>query len=293
MLVNKGGTLAHFDDTDPDAALTVDDLAGLLRQVRAHAGNPSLRDLDRAARRDGRSLPRSSVSEMLAAKRLPRQDLLFAFLDACGLDPAGDPRWLAAWNRLATRAADPAADQRAPLEDELIRDLRAAGLARLGTGFMTGLPWGALFARTRELDIYVAYAQTWTRMNSRDLAKLAARPATCIRVVLADPDDQATLDILAARFDTTAGELRRRIVATSADYAALRQVGGATIEIRYRAGDRLFSCFRFDDTAVLGLYSHTRSRTANIPVLVGRKPGDLFDFVTSEWAEILRDSRTA
>jgi hypothetical protein len=230
---------------------------------------------------------------MLAAKRLPRQDLLLTYLEACGLEPAEHPRWLAAWNRLASRAADPAADQRAPLEEELIRDLRAAGLARLGTGFMTGLPWSSLFASVSELDIYVAYAQTWTHTHSRDLAALAARPTASIRVVLADPDDQATLNILAARFDTTTRELRRRILATRADYAALRQDGGATIDVRYRAGDRLFSCYRFDDTAVLGLYSHTRSRTANIPVFVGRKPGDLFDFVANEWAEILRESRPA
>jgi hypothetical protein len=229
---------------------------------------------------------------MLAAKRLPRQDLLRTFLQACGLEPEEDPRWLTAWKRFASRAADPAADQRAPLEEDLIRDLRAAGLARLGTGFMTGLPWSSLFATVRELGIYVAYAQTWTRMNSRELAALAARPAARIRVVLADPD-QATLTFLAARFDTTTSELRHRIVATSADYAALRRPDGATIDIRYRAGDRLFSSYRFDDTAVLGLYSHTRSRTAAIPVLVGRKPGELFNFVTSEWAEILRESRPA
>jgi hypothetical protein len=282
-----------FDDIDPGEALTVEDLAGLLRQVRARADNPSLRDLERAARRSGRALPRSSVADMLAGKRLPRKELMLAFLEACGRNPAADPRWLTAWNRMASRAVDPEADQRAPFDEDLIGDLRVSGLARIGTTFMTGLQWSALFADVRELDIYVAYGQTWTRMNGRDLALVAARPGARIRVVLADPDDAFTVTLLAGRFNVTTEELRRRIHATHADYTALRSDGGADIQVRYRPGDRMFSFYRFDDTAVVGFYSHTRSRAASVPAFVCRRPGALYDFITAEWDTVLADSRPA
>lgn len=292
-MVQGGITLSRFTDIDPGDAVTTGDLAALLRQVRARVDNPSLRDLERAAHRLGRTLPRSSVSDMLKGKRLPRQELVLTFLEACGLDPAADPRWTAAWNRLASRTADPQIDLRAPFDEDLIEDLRAAGLTRIGTTFMTGLQWSTLFTGARELDIYVAYGQTWTRMNSRDLALLAVRPGTQIRVVLADPDDELTVGLLAGRFNITPQELRRRIHATRDDYQALRTTDGANIDLRYRAGDRTFSLYRFDDTAVISFYSHTRSRTANIPVLVCRRPGALYDFATDEWKAILRDSHPA
>lgn len=130
-------------------------------------------------------------------------------------------------------------------------------------------------------------------MNSRDLASLAAQPSARIRVVLADPDDTFTMELLAGRFNTTTGELRRRIHATRADYTGLRLDAGADIDVRYRPGDRTFSFYRFDDTAILGLYSHTRSRAASIPVLVCRRPGALYDFVTAEWDSVFADSRPA
>lgn len=267
------------------------ELAGLLNQVRARAGTPSLRTLERTAQRAGRALPRSSVADMLTGKRLPRKELLLTYLEVCGL-PA-DPRWLAAWNRLAAHAADPRAEQRASLDQNLIDDLHAAGLTRIGTTFMTGLNWTSLFSGVTELDIYVAYGQTWTRMNGHDLAVLAARPDARLRIVLADPADLFTLRLLADRFATTTDELRARIHATHADYTGLRRDGGADIDVRYRPGDRTFSCYRFDDTAIISLYSHTRNRAANVPVLVGRRPGALYEFITAEWEAVLAGSRPA
>jgi hypothetical protein len=230
---------------------------------------------------------------MLSGKRLPRKERMSAFLDACGLPSPNHPQWLAVWDRLAARAADPKADRRAPFGDDLIDDLRTAGLTRIGSTFMTNLNWSALFAGVRELDIYVAYGQTWARMNGADLDRVAARPTSRIRSVLADPEDPFTVELLAGRFATTPQELRQRIHATRADYTALRREDGATIDVRYRAGDRTCSLYRFDDTAILGLYSHTGSRAAAVPVFVGRRPGALYDFVTAEWDAVLADSRPA
>lgn len=61
----------------------------------------------------------------------------------------------------------------------------------------------------------------------------------------------------------------------------------------HRPGDRVFSFYRFDDIAVVGLYSHSRTRGAAVPVFVCARPGELFDFVLDELAVIHEQSRLA
>ncbi|MFI9591187.1 hypothetical protein [Nonomuraea sp. NPDC052265] len=345
--------MPDHDDIDPTAARTVEEFALCLRQLRTRAGNPSLRDLEKWARRYNKQLPRSSVCDALAGKWLPRRQLVLTFLQACGVDPAADPRWVRAWIRLteqvgphevgpspqaaatvgsaevhalmeakrllaeaaqARRAADleikqsKAAAQRdidrklaqaeqamqhARLSAQLARDIRTTGLRRIGATYLSDLEWNALFASVTELDIFMAYGQTWRNLHARQLALLAARRDSRIRVFLADPDDQTSIDTLATRFVLTVHELRERIEATRRDYAALRQPGGADIQIHYWPGDRTFSFFRLDQTAVVGFYSHSRSRASAVPLFVCEAPGELYQFVLDELNAIQQSSRPA
>lgn len=339
------------DDVDPGAARNVAEFALCLRQLRARAGHPSLRDLEQRARRRGGRLPRSSVSDALAGRRLPRKELVLDLIRTCGIDPAVDARWIRAWNRIADPAgadapaspADPSvrvgraevdalveaeriladaaqarriADieiaelkatarqqaehqlsraarslRQARMSAELARDASTTGLLRIGATYLPDLDWNALFADITELDIFVAYGQTWRNMHAPELTRLAGRASCRIRVFLTDPDDQQTVASLADRFGITPPELRDRIEATRRDYLALRKPGGADIQIRYWAGDRLFSFFRLDQTAVLGLYSHSRSRAPAVPVLVCQAPGALYQFVLDELRSIEEHSR--
>jgi hypothetical protein len=197
-----------------------------------------------------------------------------------------------AWTRLAGHASQPATS-RSQLQQSLARDFEAAGLLRIGATYLNELEWKLLFAEVTELDIVVAYGQTWRHMHARELAQLAARPHSRIRVFLADPDDELTVTVLADRFDVTHDELRNRITGTRREYEALRRLDGAQIEIYYRAGDRVLSFYRFDDIAVVGLYSHSRVRGAAVPVFVCSRPGELYEFVYDELAVILDQSRLA
>ncbi|WP_285688940.1 hypothetical protein [Actinoplanes sp. NBRC 103695] len=285
--------------------------------------------------------------DVLAGRRLPRKRVLLAFLRACRLEPGADPRWLAAWNRIAgqratshrdTSSADqpPAKTQAQRLLDEaseiragaereaarllaaarteaarlqaeaerealhqhgltmkLANDINDAGLLRIGSSYLNELEWEELFSEIRELDIFVAYAQTWRNLHARHLHNLASRPGSRIRVFLPDPDDQSTIITLADRFAVSTEELRRRITATHDDFKDLRIAGGADIEIRYRPGDRLYSFYRLDNVAVVGFYSHSRNRIPSIPVLVCRAPGSIFQFITDELVNIEQQSRRA
>jgi hypothetical protein len=368
--------LAYRDDdvnVDPTTARSVEEFAACLRRLRVRAGSISYRALESWGKRHRKSLPRSTVLDALAGRRLPSQALVLAFVEACGVDPQADTRWLTAWNQLAERrdnrasadarrhdlarataslaeilaalsgsgvaapdvqsalthaliqaerllsetaAARREADQEIAvlradaqrqtetmyararrdiqqqrLAAQLARDVKTAGLRRIGARYLSELEWSELFAGVRELDIFVAYGQTWRNLHVRELAWVAQRRSSRIRVFLADPDDDGILAVLADRFGITSAELRSRIEATSRDYAALRRPDGAPIEIYYRQRDRVFSFYRFDDVAVVGLYSHARTRTTSVPVFVCAAPGELFQFISDELRAIQAESR--
>ena len=279
------------DDIDPLDATTVAEFADCLRQVRVRAGNPSYRTLQQWGERNSIPLPRSTVQDALTGRRLPRKALVLALVRALGI-PAGDRRWEIAWTRLADQASK-SASPRGSLQQSLTRDVEAAGLLRIGATYLSDLEWKQLFAEVTELDIVVAYGQTWRNLHARELAQLATRPDSRIRVFLADPHDAFTVALLADRFDTTPDELRTRITVTRSDYEALRRPAGAQIDVYYRPGDRVFSFYRFDDIAIVGLYSHSRIRGAAVPVFVCARPGELYEFIHDELAVILNQSRLA
>jgi hypothetical protein len=336
---------ANDAEVDPTSASSIAELAACLSRLRAQA-EISYRDLEQWGSRSGTPMPRSSMADVFAGRRLPRKQVLLTYLRACGVDPQTDRRWLAAWSRLAQQrtaprqASDPvgqpsatvesaqrildeaieiraaaerdAADLRAAAREDIARlraeaereflgrrdldaklatDIRGAGLLRVGTNYLNELEWEELFAGARQLDVFVAYGQTWRNLHARHLHDLASRPGSRIRVFLPDPADDTAIATLADRFAITVEEMRRRIEATRDDFELLRQPAGADVEILYRPGDRLYSFYRLDDVAVVGLYSHSRNRMPSIPVLVCRAPGSLYQFITDELRNIEQQSR--
>jgi hypothetical protein len=334
-------SMIHPSDIDPSAARSIEEFAELLRRVRARADNISYRDLEHWGRQHHSPLPRSTLVDILAGRRLPRKPLLRAYLLACGINPTSDPRWESAWNRLAearlpvVNAKTPAAgagpvdvvtaaraqaeqiiadaltvraaaerdaaqlraaarreaeDLRAALDREtrrrdrieaqLATDTASAGLVRIGANYLNELEWDALFTDVRELDIFVAYGQTWRNLHARHLHQLAQRVEARIRVFLPDPADEATVSVLADRFAITPAELTRRIEATREEYQHIHHPGG-----------RMFSFYRLDHVAVVGFYSHRRNRLSAIPVFVCTAPGSLYEFVIDELQAIVAQSR--
>jgi hypothetical protein len=64
------------------------------------------------------------------------------------------------------------------------------------------------------------------------------------------------------------------------------------VSVHYHGGDPVFSCYRFDRSAILTLYSHTRGR-ASVPTIVCRDGGNLYDFVRDELRAIEEQSQDA
>ena len=76
----------------------------MLKQLRLWAGEPSLLELNRRA--GGYLLPPSTVWDMLHSQRLPRLELMFSFVQACGLDEDQAAAWRDAWHLIKAREND-------------------------------------------------------------------------------------------------------------------------------------------------------------------------------------------
>ncbi|MEU6229726.1 helix-turn-helix domain-containing protein [Streptomyces sp. NPDC047042] len=71
-----------------------------MHQVRLAAGQPSLREMQKRARELGAGpLPRSTVADVLAGLRMPSEELLVAFVQACGHQGQNVAQWQRAWAR--------------------------------------------------------------------------------------------------------------------------------------------------------------------------------------------------
>ncbi|QYN34082.1 hypothetical protein K1T35_37490 [Pseudonocardia sp. DSM 110487] len=95
-------TTAPPASTPPSPAAATDEAAFVaeLRRLKAWSGR-SFRQLERQAAAAGDALPASTTATMLGKHRLPREELLVAFVRACGLGEDEMRPWLATRARLA------------------------------------------------------------------------------------------------------------------------------------------------------------------------------------------------
>jgi hypothetical protein len=171
-------------------------------------------------------------------------------------------------------------------------DVRNAGLVRVGTSYLEDVAWQDLFETVEKLDIFVAYGSTWRTTHFQRLQAVARKPHSRIRVFLPNPYDQELVTRLALRFSLTVDEVKRRIFDAKSDFAGFQQEGGGQVEVFYHGGDPVFSCYRFDRSVILTLYSHTRARQ-NVPTIVCRDGGNLYEFARDELRAIERQSQPA
>lgn len=167
-------------------------------------------------------------------------------------------------------------------------DVSRAGISTVTDQYLDDVEWDELFRGAEKVDIVVAYANTWRHAHWARLVRLAATKGARLRVFLPDPDDQPTMDALARRFNSTTPEITSKVREAIHDFSSLSTTAGAEVSVHTRPGDMLFSCYRFDGSAVLTLYSHRRSRTS-VPTWVVRQ-GTLFQFVYEEVSAIKEQS---
>ncbi|MEW1550051.1 ATP-binding protein [Streptomyces tsukubensis] len=176
-------------DVDPACAGTSEEYLLLLRQRREVAGL-SYRQLERRARRDGGSLPPSTVATMLRRSTLPGPDLIAVYVRACGGGTAEVARWLAARARIAAAAV--AGTVAAPLEHGSLptRAVPAAGraAAQYGTaGFVGPARSEGMSQGTVPRQLPPAAALVGAGRPLTELDALAGRPGAGLAIVTGPP----------------------------------------------------------------------------------------------------------
>ncbi|MBA9005740.1 XRE family transcriptional regulator [Thermomonospora cellulosilytica] len=104
--------MAGEDIPVPERANTVAEFVGEMRRLRSWSGL-TFRQLESRAAAMGDVLPRSTLVEALKRDRLPREELLAAFVRACGAEPDTVAQWLTIRRNLAM-ASTGAAHQTPP-----------------------------------------------------------------------------------------------------------------------------------------------------------------------------------
>jgi DNA-binding XRE family transcriptional regulator len=139
---------------EPGEVMSAPQLIEMMKRLLVWADSPSLAKLNKLA--DGK-LPTSTVNDMLRSERLPRLELMLAFVRACGLDEDQEAAWQNAWHLSKAQENDPPTAATQPLGSRLNagRSLRmaivAGSAAVVIAVVVTVLASGGLRAVTRDL----------------------------------------------------------------------------------------------------------------------------------------------
>ncbi|MCD7444946.1 hypothetical protein K4B79_42955 [Streptomyces lincolnensis] len=129
-------------ETDPAAFVAA------LRRLKVWSGL-SYRSLERRAADAGHALPYSTAATMLGRDRLPRAELVAAFVAACGLRGAQAEAWVDARSRIACGAVPP---EPSPVRHGPSRRRMSIGVAALLTALLGGaLAGGGAFTEDEDL----------------------------------------------------------------------------------------------------------------------------------------------
>jgi hypothetical protein len=186
------------------------------------------------------------------------------------------------WELLAKRS----------LADEIItkvgisRQILASGLRKITPNFHRDIDWPALFKDAHQIDIFFAYGGSWRAAHYEELNTFARRNGARLRIILPDADDADIVGEMARRFSTSAAETVKRIRSSTEEFEALAKNAVAKIEVWYLPRSPVFSYYRFDSVAIMGLYHHKNIR-ATVPALTFAKPGSLYDYFSDEFESMM------
>jgi hypothetical protein len=173
------------------------------------------------------------------------------------------------------------------LENEL-QPLRQAGLVNAGTSPYT-IDWGTLFSNAKRLDILFAYGRTWRNSRVVELTEFVCIGDNRMRVVLPDPENDNVVSELSRRFSCAPAELKAQIIESARHFLSLKSLPNcrAQIQIWFYPFAPQYALFRFDDSVVVTLYSHRRTRGGVVTLHV--KGGILASYMQDEFKYLIDD----
>jgi hypothetical protein len=177
-----------MNDPDPAAAENLHDLAACLRYIHLVADRPTYRKLEKETVHDKSFLPvtprlervrltRSTLSDMLSARKFPSKAFLLTFVEACGVDIENDLRWAQAWDRLAFKHLYPYAYPGAEVGKESPQPQPAESAMRAAPAFHDASEQHQELTGPEELSVrHPGAAHFWDALNpdEREALRLLA-----------------------------------------------------------------------------------------------------------------------
>jgi hypothetical protein len=170
-------------------------------------------------------------------------------------------------------------------------DVSAAGVDRVTMKWMD-IPWDDLFKGSKHVSVFISYGSSWRKNHWPTIEKFAAVKGNSLKLFLPDPDDDATMQVLARRYDYPPQKVRYNVLETAEEFAKLGTAASCAADIRiyYRAGDPTYTCYCFDERVLVTLYANRRRR-GDIPTLLVGK-GTFRDFFKED-LEAVEDQSTS
>lgn len=161
-----------------------------------------------------------------------------------------------------------------------------SGLTGFFSSFQDNVDWDDLFQRSTHLDIIFAYGATWRNSHSQRLERLLSKDKARLRVVLPDSQTNVVVAELALRFCISEAELRQRIRDAVEFFERLASRFPGKVELYALRRSLSFSSYRFNNDAVVALYSHRQERSA-VPTFVCARGGKLYEFLRDDFYAII------
>jgi hypothetical protein len=164
-------------------------------------------------------------------------------------------------------------------------DARHAGLRAINDEYLQVADWPDLFHHAHAIDLFASWGSTWRKNHEARWQEWIKQQNVRLRVLLPEPDDEALLKHLAARFNKSEDYVRSKIQETAAFYTALQQHAGegTTAEVRHLVRAPVWAYYRFGGTIVATLYPARLESTPTVPAMVFDSRGATGQFFVGQF----------
>lgn len=217
-------------------------------------------------------------------------------------DLADSPGWVATLNQLGGLFITTGVlavlwdlkGKRAFLEEvldkaKLSSDVDAAGIERVTMNWKE-IPWDEFFSSANHIEVFIAYGSSWRKNNWESIVKFAQNEKHVLRMYLPNPQDEATMRILAQRYEYTPEKIQAYIEEASEEFARLGINSKADIRVYYRSGDPTYTCYRFNEKFLVTLYANRRER-GGVPTMLFDAGGTFGEFFKRDLEAVREQSR--
>jgi hypothetical protein len=165
--------------------------------------------------------------------------------------------------------------------------IKAARISGFSSTFQDQIPWEDLFAKSTYLDVVFAYGSTWRGAHGHRIDAMLAKDRAHLGIILPDPDNDAVVHDLAARF-----KIDTKILESLAFFRAKRTAFPGKVSMFVTTKPLTHTFYRFNNEAVLAMYRYKENR-GGVPTFLADRGGELYEFVRSEWYSLTEEGVTS